>query len=273
MGGVFINYRAVDNPLGAAGIHEALSARFGKEKIFRDCVSLEAGTQYPAAIRAALAEADVLVSIIGPQWLTLRDPNGTRLIDRDHDWVRRELAWARDRHIEVVPVLLRDTPDHAIQPAADDLPPDIRWLAHIQAFQFSQLTFGSDLDRLATRLTALAPTLARNGHRPQPPPQRSLPTTPPAELVTALEAVPCMLNEDTRALLVSQLRPAISGAIRHYGQRRAHVMSILQTCMNYEDGIADLITAIGNMEQADSLPFRRLLDTLDRVLPETTIQN
>lgn len=88
---MFINYRAVDNPLGAAGIHDALSARFGANKVFRDSVSLEAGAQYPAAVREALDSSDVLVAIIGPQWLTLRDATGTRLIDREHDWVRREL--------------------------------------------------------------------------------------------------------------------------------------------------------------------------------------
>src|ERR1044071_5872454 len=99
MGGVFINYRVVDNPLGAAGIHEGLATRFGKTNVFRDCVSLEEGEEYPAAIRAALAESDVLVSIIGPQWLTLRAPDGTRLLDRDNDWVRRELAMAHEQGI------------------------------------------------------------------------------------------------------------------------------------------------------------------------------
>lgn len=273
MGGVFINYRAVDNPLGAAGIHEALSARFGPTNVFRDCVSLEAGTDYPPAIRAALAEADVLVSIIGPQWLTLRDPNGARLIDREHDWVRRELAWAHDRDISVVPVLLRDTPTHAIQPTADDLPQDIRWLAYLQAFEFSQRTFGTDLDRLAKRLAAIVPALMRNGRNRHFPTSATLPQSASSDLVSALEAVPCLQNDDTRAWLVSQLRPAISGAIRHYAQRRMHVMSILQTCMNYEHGIAELVAAIANIEQADSLPFQHLLETLDRHLPETTIQN
>jgi hypothetical protein len=273
MGGVFINYRVVDNPLGAAGIHEGLATRFGKTNVFRDCVSLEAGEEYPAAIRAALAESDVLVSIIGPQWLTLRAPDGTRLLDRDYDWVRRELAMAHEQGIAVLPVLLRDTPVHAFHPTADDLPPDIRWLATIQAFAFSQLTFGADLDRLATRLTALAPGLPRNGSTQAVP--KSYPLMPRAstELVTALEAVPCISNEDTRALLVSQLRPTISGAIRHYSQRRAHVMSIVQTCLNYEDGMAELVAAIANFERADSLPFQNLVDILRQVFPETTIQN
>jgi hypothetical protein len=97
--------------------------------------------------------------------------------------------------------------------------------------------------------------------------------TASVELVNALEAVPCILNDDTRTLLVSQLRPTISGAIRHYPQRRAHVMSIVQTCLNYEGGVAELVAAIANFEREDSLPFQHLLAILDRMFPETTIPN
>jgi hypothetical protein len=265
MGGVFINYRVVDNPLGAAGIHEGLARKFGEKNVFRDCVSLEAGEEYPTAILTALAESDILVAVIGPRWLTLRDPNGTRLLDRSYDWVRRELIMARDRGITILPVLLRDTPDHAIHPTVDDLPPDISWFALLQGFPFSQLTYGTDLDRLATRLKALAPNLATNGRHV---PRSSSPGQTSVELVNALEAVPCILNDDTRALLVSQLRPTISGAIRHYPQRRAHVMSIVMTCLNYEDGMTELVAAIANFEREDSLPFQKVIAVFNRHLPE-----
>ena len=273
MGGVFINYRVVDNPLGAAGIHDGLAKKFGKTNVFRDCVSLEAGEDYPDAIRAALVRSDVLVAVIGPRWLTLRDPAGTRLLDRSYDWVRRELIMARERDIIVLPVFLRDTPEHAIQPTVDDLPPDIGWFALKQGLTFSQLTYGADLDRLVTRLAVLVPGLATNGRTRHVPHASSVGQTSTAELVNALEAVPCILNDDTRALLVSQLRSTISGAIRHYPQRRAHVMSIVLTCLNYEDGMTELVTAIANFEREDSIPFQNLLNILDRHLPETTIPN
>lgn len=268
MGGVFINYRVVDNPLGAAGIGDALAGRFGAAKVFRDCVSLDAGIRYPTAIRAALARSEVLVAIIGPQWLTLIDEaTGERLIDREHDWVRRELVWARERNIWVVPVLLVDTPARAVQPKADELPQEIRWFAHVQALEFSHRRFSMDLDRLAARLAELVPSLKVNGRsfgsRQLPPPILD-------ELVTALETIPCVLNDDMRTLLISHLRPTISGAIPHYVQRRAHVMGILTTCLNYENGLAELVTGIGSIETADSIPYQRLLATLGRLLPEAS---
>jgi hypothetical protein len=266
MGGVFINYRTVDNPIGAAGIHDALANRFGKDKVFRDCASLEAGAQYPAAIRDALNRSDVLVSIIGPQWLTLTDDmTGERLIDREHDWVRRELVWAHERDIRVIPVLLVDTPAHAVHPKASELPPDIRWFAYVQAFEFSHRRFGTDLERLAARLTVLAPTLTGNGQSGDSFDSRQVSPDEFNELVTVLEEIPCIANDYTRALLVSRLRPTISGAIPHYSQRRAHVIGILTTCLNYRDGMTNLVASIASIEQSDSIPYLRLLDTLDRL--------
>lgn len=266
-GGVFINYRIIDNPIGAAGIHDALAKRFGRDKVFRDCDSLEAGTHYPAAIREALARSAVLVSIVGPRWLTLTDETtGERLIDREHDWVRRELVWAHERDIRVVPVLLVDSPAKAVHPKADELPPDIRWFAFVQAFEFSHRRFGADVERLAARLAALAPALTANGHRRG---AHQLSRQQFDEIVATLEEIPCILDDYTRMLLVSRLRPAISGAIPHYSQRRAHVIGILTTCLNYQDGLANLLTAIASIEQTDSIPYLSLLEVLGDLAPES----
>lgn len=269
MGGVFINYRVVDNPLGAAGIHNALATRFGSGKVFRDCVSLEAGSHYPAAIREALAGSDVLVSIIGPMWLTLTDGGtGARLIDREHDWVRRELVWAHDSDIPVVPVLLTNTPTDATQPTVDDLPSDLRWFAYLQPLRFSQHSFDTDVVRLAARLTTLVPTLGSNGSSRWG--GRELQHTALMEIVDALEVVPCLLDERTRSQLTSFLSPNISGVIPHYSQRRPQLMSILTTCLNYEYGIAELVSVLASFE-VDSRPFQHLLDVLRRHLPEAEL--
>jgi hypothetical protein len=257
MGGVFINYRVVDNPLGAAGIHDALVRKFGKENVFRDSVSLEAGEDYPAAIWHALAKSEVLVSIVGPQWLSLRDPDGVRLIDRERDWVRRELVMARERGITILPVFLRDVPAHAPLITADMLPADIAWFAHIQMFTFSQLTFGVDLERLAARLTELAPSLRTNGH--------ARPLSFSTDLVSALEVLPCMEDEQSRAQVVRMLRPAIASAVNYFSRRRAHVMSILQTCRNYEDGMAELVEVITTLEPEGSLALRNFLKVLNDI--------
>jgi hypothetical protein len=254
MGGIFINYRAVDNPLGAAAIHDALARRFGADRVFRDSVSLAAGVRYPTAIRDALVNADLVVSVIGPRWLQLLDDRtGMRLIDREYDWVRRELAWAFELRIAVLPVLLKDTPEQAVLPRPSELPPDIEQLALIQAFPVSQQRFGEDLDRLTTVLLRLVPTLGA-------PPETTVPrnpignaprTTPENiffELVEALEMAPCMHTASSRALVVSQLPFNIAASIREHPQRRMHIAHIVQTCLNY-DAVGELLALVSRLEK------------------------
>jgi hypothetical protein len=158
MAGVFINYRTKDHPLGAAAIHDHLARRFGSDHVFRDCVSMNPGDNYPDQLRAALMKSDLLMAVIGPHWITAAEGD-QRLIERRSDWVRFEIATAFQRGIPVLPVLLKDTPASATHIAKDDVPADISAIALIQAFEFSQFRFGADLDLLTTRVVELAPVL------------------------------------------------------------------------------------------------------------------
>ena len=80
------------------------------------------------------------------------------------------------------------------------------------------------------------------------------------ELVNALEELPSMRSEHTRSLVVEQLR--FGGTIPYFPNRRAHVTSILRTCLDFEGGIDELMLAIMDHEPSDSLPLARALDLL-----------
>ncbi|TDV53598.1 effector-associated domain 2-containing protein [Actinophytocola oryzae] len=77
------------------------------------------------------------------------------------------------------------------------------------------------------------------------------------EFVDVLETIPCMKNEHLRSQVVEDLR--FSGMIRYFGNRRAHVMSILRTCLDFENGVVELVQAIMNQESVESVPLRHLL--------------
>jgi hypothetical protein len=265
MAGVFINYRAADNPYGPAGIHDGLVRLFGPAKVFRDCVSMGAGTVYPSAIRQALATAEVVIAVIGPKWLTATDETtGERLIDRSHDWVRRELSWAFDHGTHVVPVVLKDTPEDATLPPPAELPPDIRPLAYIQALAFSQRRFGADLDRLADTLHELVPTLGATPVRFHDRIEYAeLSGSPFFEVVDALHRLPCMRDGDTRSLVVGRLPTEISFAIQGFSEPRAHIAEILRKCVEYDGGVPGLLSVIRDMN-GDSIAWRHLLATLQR---------
>jgi effector-associated domain 2 (EAD2)-containing protein len=268
MGGVFINYRTADNPLGAAAVYESLARRFGAGRVFRDCVSLDAGCDYPAAIRGALLAADVVVSIIGPRWLLLVDERtGVRLIDRDHDWVRRELVMAFRHHIKVLPVLLKDTPEQAVMPRRQELPRNIGQLALVQAEQISQLRLGADLNRLATVLMRLVPALAVPPKSDSPAVaairREAVPKNGIFELIEALEMLPCMQTAAGRSFVVGQLPLNVATSIREHRHIRLHIAEIVQKCTIY-GAMTHLLTLVSRIDRG-SQSVTDLIAIFDRL--------
>lgn len=99
----------------AAYLADRLGKDFGPDRVFRDADALVPGLPWPDGLDRALADARVLVVLIGPGWLDAPGPDGSgRALDRPDDWVRREIRTALTREIPVVPVLLDDTARPAV---------------------------------------------------------------------------------------------------------------------------------------------------------------
>lgn len=81
-----------------------------------------------------------------------------------------------------------------------------------------------------------------------------------AQVVEAIEAIPCMQGEHTRSFVVDQL--TFASAIRYFPNRRMHVTSILRTCGDFEDGLIQLLTVITEQEPSGSLPVKHLVTLL-----------
>jgi hypothetical protein len=88
MTGIFINYRTKDGAFAAALVDERLRREFGDENVFLDSRSLRLGVRFPPKLWNHLAECTVLLTLIGPYWLTLTDRQGRRLIDDPDDYER-----------------------------------------------------------------------------------------------------------------------------------------------------------------------------------------
>ena len=89
-------------------------ARFGRDAVFQDVVAIVARESFPAAIEAALAQADVVLAVIGPRWLNDGSTEVSRLAD-PNDYVRRELSSALGKNKRIIPVLVGD----AVMPDAE----------------------------------------------------------------------------------------------------------------------------------------------------------
>ena len=122
----------------------ALADKFGKDKVFFDIATLEPGVDYAEAIERRLALANVLLIVIGPQWLTAVDENGQRRLDDPTDLVRLEVAGALKRNIPVIPVLVGG----AAMPTVEKLPEELRHLARRHAYELSDRRWNHDLAEL-----------------------------------------------------------------------------------------------------------------------------
>ncbi|ROP42025.1 TIR domain-containing protein [Saccharothrix texasensis] len=214
MAGVFVNYRAKDNPVAAAAIARVLTDNFGRELVFRDCVSMAPGEPYPQAIRQALREADVLVAVVGPDWLAVDPSTGRPRVEAEDDWVRMEIAHALSHGIPVVPVLLHDTPENARAPRHHELPSSIRRFASIQAARFSQRRFDQDMAALVERLVDLVPTLAVPRLFVQPVPTPGADVAPSVLLRAEHGVVPFSGRQRELADLVAWANDPATSAVR-----------------------------------------------------------
>jgi TIR domain len=77
-GWIFINYRREDTAYAAGWLYDRLADRFGDGKIFKDIDSIELGDDFAEVITNAVASCDVLLALVGDQWLTITDEEGSR---------------------------------------------------------------------------------------------------------------------------------------------------------------------------------------------------
>ena len=154
---IFISYRRRGDSAGfAARLTDRLVGHFGAGRCFRDIEDIESGTDFVQAIEDAVGSCEVMIVVIGTDWLTLKDGSGRRRLDNPEDFVRLEVAAGLRRGIRVVPVLVAG----ATMPAADALPDDLKPLARRQAHEMTDLRWDYDVSQLLATIEGL-------GIRPQ----------------------------------------------------------------------------------------------------------
>jgi len=159
----FISYRATDSGSYGALLYLELSRWFGSECVFLDSESIPAGADCVEALLDGVRRARVLLSVIGPAWLTGPAGGAGRDIDDPADWVRRELSEAFGAGVTVIPVLT----DEARLPAADELPADIRALSRCRYRRLRHRHASADLRQLLAdlRTDPVFATANRHAHR------------------------------------------------------------------------------------------------------------
>jgi hypothetical protein len=143
-GRIFISYRRDETAYPAGWLYDRLTAHFGHGQVFKDIDSIQLGDDFVEVITRAVSSCDVLLALIGNEWLTMTDEHGCRRLDDPGDFVRLEIEAALSRRVLLIPVLV----DGARMPHADELPASLAALVRRQALELSPAQFDFDTSRL-----------------------------------------------------------------------------------------------------------------------------
>lgn len=174
---VIISYRRDDTGAITGRICDRLRGRFGAESVYMDIDSNPIGVDYRSHIDESLKRCDMLLAVIGSDWLGA-GAVGARRIDDPSDLVRLEVTRALARGIRVVPLLIDDTE----MPSTEELPEDLRGLKFRQAFRVdSGVDFHHHLDRLCDAIAAASQGAAGATDSATPLPPRPAPPARPRD--------------------------------------------------------------------------------------------
>ncbi|PIE01298.1 MAG: hypothetical protein CSA79_00920 [Thiothrix nivea] len=170
MGKVFISYRRQDSAGYVRALYNELAQHFGQEQIFMDVDDIPLGTDFVSMMNRNLQDCTMMLVVIGPQWLNIRDSQGERRLDNPDDFVRLEVARAIKDNFDIIPVLVNG----AAMPGENDLPDNLKPLSRRQALELDNKYYKHGIADLTAALEA---HLGKPGHPDRQPPTDTVPPT------------------------------------------------------------------------------------------------
>ena len=151
---IFINYRRLDSEGYAGRLYDHLGKFFEAFNIFMDVQNIEPGADFVAALDEAVAACDVVLVVIGPHWLDLKNDAGERRLDEWNDYVRIEIERGISHSKLVIPVLVGGVR----MPSPKQLPETIEALTRRNAFMLSHRQFPRDVEELSKFIKSAVPS-------------------------------------------------------------------------------------------------------------------
>ena len=157
MAQIFLSYRRSDSQYATRSISDRLQKTLGNDSLFQDVKTVRLGEDFEAQVNNILETCEVMLVIMGDEWLTVEEEGGGRRLDNPDDLVRREVAAAlANNETCVIPVLTGD----AEMPKPDELPDDLKALATRNAAVVrADASFESQMDALIEEIQHRVPEL------------------------------------------------------------------------------------------------------------------
>jgi hypothetical protein len=152
MSKIFISYRRMDSADITGRIFDHLRLHFAREDLFKDVDSIPLGVDFRKSISDAVQSCDVVLAVIGRNWLYSKDKQENLRLSNPDDFVRIELEASLERDIPVIPVLVSG----ADMPEMEELPISLQPLVYRNAILLrSDPDFSVDIQRLIKSLTEI----------------------------------------------------------------------------------------------------------------------
>src|SRR5688572_6236183 len=152
MSKIFISYRRTDSADVTGRMFDHLKLRFTRDELFKDVDSIPLGIDFRKSISDAVQSCDVVLAVIGRNWLYSQDKQGNLRLSNPNDFVRIELEASLERDIPVIPVLVSG----ADMPEMEELPISLRPLVYRNAILLRpDPDFSVDIQRLIRALTEI----------------------------------------------------------------------------------------------------------------------
>jgi alkylated DNA nucleotide flippase Atl1 len=146
---IFLSYRRDDCAFHADRLAEDLR-RNPSDEVFLDRDTIALGENFARRIEREIASCDVVLVMIGDDWLSVTDASGRSRIHDRRDWIFLEIKSALDRDVPVIPVLV----EGASMPRLEELPDELGELALRQGAELRDVSWRQDVERLASALPA-----------------------------------------------------------------------------------------------------------------------
>lgn len=142
---IFLSYRRGASSDVTGRIYDRLVQHFCQEGVFKDVDSIPLGVDFRKHLSDSVAQCQLLLAVIGKEWVGKREPETDIGLDNPRDFVRIEIESALQRRIPVIPVLVQG----ASLPQEGELPASLQVLAYHNAiFVRPDPDFHSDMARL-----------------------------------------------------------------------------------------------------------------------------
>lgn len=140
-GNIFINHRRDDDAGFTQALYSRLEQAFPSESLFMDVDNIAPGLDFVQVLNDEVARCDVVIAVIGKNWLSVTDETGGRRLDNPEDFVRIEIESALAQKKRVIPVLVNE----ARMPRSTELPETLRGFARCNAVRLTHERFRADV--------------------------------------------------------------------------------------------------------------------------------